>query len=488
MLDEFFRRRISDPIHGNIGLSDLESEIVSSRAFQRLHNVRQLGLAHLVFPGAAYSRFAHSVGACYNASSILESLQRNSDIQIEKSRIIALRLAALVHDIGHYPFSHATEHLVVDYYKRKDLLLQVRPAEAFVERGAGDLPSPIGDLTPLGVSDPPAFGHEDVGRLIVSSDSELAEIFLRHGLDAALVSELLGKAMPEPLLPIISSDLDCDRLDYLNRTAHFSGTPYGSVDIRFLVDQSTIDCEGKFCFENKAVRAADHLLVSRYYDHLQVPFHKTVAALEWSLTESITALMDRGIVDFSSRAIRASIANGIWRTFDDFSIIERFKELAISLGSSDPILSAHLEAVLNRKAAKLLAAWEDFAPLLNDDAYTLTIDAAERATKDAATKFGLDSRRFRVWRNTKRISSVTSGDKLEDLDDGQLVEAIFIKNSLTNRAELLVSHRESLLYHLSDKRYTGVRIYYLPDANDSPDLRDKLRKEVIGAVKARATS
>jgi uncharacterized protein len=110
-------KSITDPLYGYIGLSELEADVVSTAVFQRLHNVRQLGLAHLVFPSAGYSRFAHSVGACHNAGRILDAIQLNAPSSAARGKKKqAYRLAALLHDIGHYPFSHATEHAIQSFY------------------------------------------------------------------------------------------------------------------------------------------------------------------------------------------------------------------------------------------------------------------------------------------------------------------------------------------------------------------------------------
>lgn len=114
MLD--FRKRISDPVHGIISLTEVELAVVDSRAFQRLRGVRQLGLAHYVFPGADYTRFAHSLGACHVMGRIMEAL-KSGGASIDAKMVQVHRLAALLHDVGHYPFSHATEHAMEDHYK-----------------------------------------------------------------------------------------------------------------------------------------------------------------------------------------------------------------------------------------------------------------------------------------------------------------------------------------------------------------------------------
>src|SRR5713101_5180121 len=116
-MGSFDAKRVADPVHGTIGLSELEAAVINTGAFQRLRNVKQLGLAPLVFPGADYSRFSHCLGACHVTGSILEALRSSGSADsLTDERIQIYRLSALLHDVGHYPFSHAMEEAVKDYY------------------------------------------------------------------------------------------------------------------------------------------------------------------------------------------------------------------------------------------------------------------------------------------------------------------------------------------------------------------------------------
>jgi HD superfamily phosphohydrolase len=116
-MPKFHYRRLTDAVHGTFGISELESDIISTRVFQRLHSVKQLGLAYLVYPDLNYSRFAHSVGACHIAGRMMRAINLNSTRQFTDDDIQIYRLAGLLHDIGHYPFSHAMEHVIADHYK-----------------------------------------------------------------------------------------------------------------------------------------------------------------------------------------------------------------------------------------------------------------------------------------------------------------------------------------------------------------------------------
>ncbi|MCH7910428.1 MAG: HD domain-containing protein, partial [Candidatus Hydrogenedentes bacterium] len=107
-MTDFNYKSIADPIHGAMGFSQCEVEVINSAVFQRLRNVKHLGFAHYVFPGADFSRFSHSLGVCHLTGRILDALCRNGE-EIPDEENPYFRLAGLLHDIGHYPFSHACE-------------------------------------------------------------------------------------------------------------------------------------------------------------------------------------------------------------------------------------------------------------------------------------------------------------------------------------------------------------------------------------------
>src|SRR4051812_33491771 len=108
--------RIADAVHGTVELSEHEARVVSSRAYQRLRGVKHLGLAHLAFPGADYSRFAHGVGTLHVTGQILYNLRRNVTGCLDDDEERLYRMAALLHDIGHFPFSHTFERALINYY------------------------------------------------------------------------------------------------------------------------------------------------------------------------------------------------------------------------------------------------------------------------------------------------------------------------------------------------------------------------------------
>jgi HD superfamily phosphohydrolase len=115
MEKEYRHKVIIDPIHGDIGLSKLETNLIDTPTFQRLRRLKQLGFASTVYPNASYSRFAHSLGVLNVTSRVIEVFRRNGQLQ-EEGDVQKLRIAALLHDIGHYPYSHLMELIDWDSY------------------------------------------------------------------------------------------------------------------------------------------------------------------------------------------------------------------------------------------------------------------------------------------------------------------------------------------------------------------------------------
>lgn len=306
-MPSFKGKTITDPLYGNIELHPIEAQIVSTPAFQRLHNVRQLGLGYLVFPSAGYSRFAHSIGAVVTTDRLISAINRNQDKKkFSKAERLAFRLAALIHDLGHFPFSHTTEHASKAHYS-KSLTTERQLNLTGMDDGE------LGAVRSF-------IDHEDTGKLVFRTDPAIAEAFASQ---SEISQTDVEEAFLDPKLShIVSSDLDCDRLDYLKRTAHHSGAPYGAVDVDFIISKATLDSEGKYCFDRKALRATDHLLVSRFYDFLQIPFHKTVAALEWSLEEAVKIMLRDGDIDLSEAGVFSSIGSGMWSSLDDAYLLE----------------------------------------------------------------------------------------------------------------------------------------------------------------------
>ncbi len=216
-------KRVSDPVHKTIGLTELEARVISTQAFQRLRNVKQLGLANYVFPGADYSRFAHSLGVCHVTGRILEAISPSSEGVADRDKQL-YRLAGLLHDVGHYPYSHAMEEAIQDHYA-SDFL------EPISSEQEGNGAPESGEF----VGGERFFMHERVGKEVLTRDKEICELLDDSGYSPQEIYSVFVREEPPRFANLISADLDADRIDYLLRTAHHTGLPYGSVDLDYLL-------------------------------------------------------------------------------------------------------------------------------------------------------------------------------------------------------------------------------------------------------------
>jgi len=249
--------RLRDPIHGFLHADPLEAALIGSRPLQRLRWIHQLGFTFLVYPGAEHSRFSHVLGAMHMAGRVFDNLvAKRPQLLPEREKPLARRLvraAALLHDVGHAPFSHSAE-----------------------------------DRFEAGID------HEEMTRRLLAS-AEIADLFARlgDGLELAdVVALLAGRVSAERrfLAQMISGELDVDKMDYLLRDSLFCGVRYGVYDLDRLVDTllPVVDPESGdtgLGVEAGGVHAVEALILARYYMFTQVYFNVTGKALEHHLTE-----------------------------------------------------------------------------------------------------------------------------------------------------------------------------------------------------------
>jgi HD superfamily phosphohydrolase len=461
-MDQFNAKRIADPIHGTIGLSDLELGVIDTRTFQRLRNVKQLGLAYLVFPGADYSRFSHSVGVCHVTGQIMESLRNSGTAtEIDDREVQLYRLAGLLHDVGHYPFSHAMEEAIANYYSAK--ILKNDPTKYFM--------------------------HEAVSKEVLVSDPELKDLLESSGYQVEEIYSIFNREKSPRFANLVSSDLDADRIDYMLRTAHHTGLPYGSVDFAYLLSQMRVDRDNRICLSGKSVRTAEHFLLCRYFDYQQVAFHKTVASLEWALKDVLAVLLEAGELQGSAEWVTRAVKVGTWTTFDDAFVTDKIRSLAAR--TQDPIEKLLTGAVLDRRPPKLLAEVEDVAE--NDQSTARMFRQQKRLIVDQIGKwserYGIDKRLFHIWDPPSMaltkigshvpVSSVMEPKEvgLSEKDFDKYEQSIRIHNKDDNSSSPIVDTRSSLMKVLAGYALYSLRIYVVLPLGFNHDF-EKMRQDV----------
>jgi len=270
---------VRDPVHGSIHISDEITPIIRHPFFQRLRNIKQLGLTEYIFPGATHTRFIHSIGVMHIGSKVFDKLFNAHLHKPEYQRLReTFKLGCLLHDIGHAPLSHSTESVMPAL---KELKI---PSEFLAKKDlSGERQATHEDYTIKSIAD--------------SSFSESFKLIEKNnGVVRARVADLIRGSTTHndyftldgvnwfPMLhQLVSSELDCDRMDYLLRDSYFCGVSYGSYDLDWLIDNL------EPCFENghatlgiseRAVVTFDDFLLSRYHMFVMVYFHYRAVCLE----------------------------------------------------------------------------------------------------------------------------------------------------------------------------------------------------------------
>jgi len=261
------KKIINDPVYGFINIpSALIFDLISHPYFQRLRYIKQLGMTHLVYPGALHTRFHHALGAMHLMSLAIEVLRGKGHV-ISAEEEEAATIAILLHDIGHGPFSHALEHTLVNGIK-----------------------------------------HEDISMLIMEKLNAAFEGKL------SLAIQIFKGDYHRGFLPqLVSSQLDLDRMDYLNRDSFFTGVSEGVISFDRIIKMFNV-LDGNLVIEEKGIYSIENFLISRRLMYWQVYLHKTVIAGEMLLVkilERAKELASKGIEVFATPALQHFLKNEV---------------------------------------------------------------------------------------------------------------------------------------------------------------------------------
>ncbi len=293
--------------------------LIDTAEFQRLRRIRQLGLAHFAYQGAEHSRFTHSLGVLHLATRILAKLSLTHDIS--ESDKTAVKVAALLHDIGHGAFSHVLE--TIQHFHHEAFTI-----EAVLSR------------------------ETEVGELLYFYSSDLPE---------KVAAVIRGNFEPMALAQLVSSQLDVDRMDYLLRDSLMTGAKYGIYDVEWIIKSLEIDEENDRLYVSaRGVYAVEDYLQARYYMFRQVYFHRTLRSAEVVLRSIMKRALDLfregKVVWVAKDTAFEKFLNGEkiklaeHLELDDTDIIFHIKQWK---NSEDKILSDLSERFLNRRLFKV---------------------------------------------------------------------------------------------------------------------------------------
>jgi uncharacterized protein len=320
------QRIYRDPVHNIIPLRDDSAEgqlmiqLIDTPEFQRLRRIKQLGLGLYTYQGAEHSRFTHSLGALHLMTRILEQLRDRFKIAPEDRA--AARAAALLHDVGHGPFSHAMEKVLGVHHEQ---------------------------LTMLAVTSPETSLYE----ALKAYSSEMPQ---------RIASIIDGTFKPAALAQLVSSQLDVDRMDYLLRDSLMTGAKYGLYDLEWIINALQIDEDAdRIYVAARGVHAVEEYLQARYYMFRQVYFHRTLRSAEAVLRSALSRaleLVKNGVgvwcaaaTSFEKILRRQSLSITEHLSMDDSDVIFHMKQWQ---QATDPVLSDLSQRFVNRRLFKAI--------------------------------------------------------------------------------------------------------------------------------------
>lgn len=312
------------------------------------------------------------------------------------------------------------------------------------------------------------FGHERVGKEILTRDDAIRSVIEENGYKPDDIFSLFMREDPTTFANLISSDLDADRIDYLLRTAYHTGLPYGSVDLDYILSQLRLDGDGNICLSSKALRAADHFLLSRYFDYQQVAYHKTVVALEQVLKDTLEALLTERLIQCSASWVRTAIETGEWTSFDDLSAIHEMRELAKQ--TTNEIVRHKANAILNRRPPMLVWSWEFFGQRFDNvrDHFRDKQRVLAYCLEEVADNFDINKDLWFLWSKggmalTKIESHVPASRAThsEEEDQDKIAQTLRIIDPRSGQTTPIVEVKQSLMSVLSDYALYALRLYVL---------------------------
>lgn len=453
-MTNFRHKVIVDPVHGDIGISEVEQRIIDSPTFQRVRKLQQLGLASLVYPNATHSRFAHSLGVFHIVGRIIDLLVDRDIFDVEDKK--KMRLAALLHDVGHYPYSHLMEYLDRDPFRHSYLSLDAGDGKEAVKRYPD---------------------HETVGKLAVVERQDIAEALTDSGFEPNEIAAIMcGEHEKIAYNQLIHSSLDMDRMDYMVRDSLATGVPYGQIDLHYLLANLDVTDQGTVCFSHKATSAVEHFLISRYFMYKSVYMHKTVFAFEAMMRSILFLLREHEILLRGGDEVRAHVLDADqFLAFHDGYVDNLIYEHATNGGI--PEIQLLCRCMRLRRPPKML---REIAVLTDEQSdVEIAVFTKDRVRKinEFAEQFGLHKSQV-IWEDPKDIKfeslspfvSISNADSIDFDDASELVRIRQKNGEILN----LVEQKSSILHHLSQLRFKMSR-FYVVGIDDEQQL-DEMRK------------
>ncbi len=344
---------IFDVMYGFIPVTEWEEKIINSPFFQRLRWIKQLGFANYIFPGAEHNRFAHVIGVMHSMDQMVRSLgiavsddelfnprSRSEAAMLHKS----LRIAALLHDLGTFPFSHAVENA---YTRHGNASRSERKAKGGKTKIAKELTN----------------NHEHLGAFIIKNTpykGGLTQILEEYGLDVQMISKIIKGESPYLIAnQLMHSDLDADRMDYLLRDAHYTGMKYGQFDRAYIMANLTCyDAGGgqkAFGVRENAQHAVEDFLIARFSWYSQVIKNPSSAKFDIMSTHVTKMLLEHDLMyQFHDLLTMVEEKDERFFWWNDMYFMQRLQDVRFKRLIRDSKTEELVEGLMYRKAPKTI--------------------------------------------------------------------------------------------------------------------------------------
>ncbi len=493
---------ILDNVHGFIGLSEVENQIEKLPIFKRLQNISQLGLSHRIFPCALHNRYIHSLGVMY----IVDQMAIKLSIFDDNERQL-LRLAGMLHDIGHYPLSHDVEFVYKNFFNA-DVTGSEEEGSIFSEFKNNTMasienlkPHPLKDLK-LEKKKSKSFHHENMGALVLQSSEKIKKIIEEYYVNNNQFYDNIDNPVDKIILEIsniitgngqykeslfgdkysvmvqlMHSEIDADRIDYLLRDATFSGASYGSFDLGMLIQ--TLECGyyhgTRIVGVNlKGIGCAEQFLINRYLAYNQVINHKYTSIIGCTIQAIVKWLLSDTSTGYKYKNVQKMIkeheidSSQSYILFTDSALMSHIN----SLDENNRSYPSELRILL--KCLKMYQAFDMCSErvVVNNDLVKIANALKEDEIYKRMEAASADSmKRIYQYREVVLTSHVSEAQFLKLLDEtGKTEDAreLYLIDRLQDGAAviekgkdpyLLVDSDRSILHNLQGTQYSILREY-----------------------------
>lgn len=506
--------RIFDAVYGYIELNDVEFALVNSPAFQRLHWIKQLGPLHIIFPSAQHSRFSHSIGVFHIVSKMIKHLESKEGLyeyKFNDKEARILKLAALLHDIGHVPLSHTGEIVLKETYSTG---LKGKEISVFDPDGVGAKYTDLFKKNGFWGGDTKL--HEAISAEIVLYDPIIDNIMKKSKIKdwdqdgyREKVKRRIGKIIvgaelddQNDYIPrgLLHSELDADRLDYLLRDSFFSGVGYGQIDLDYIISRLVVTKNNsvrRVCVEDKGLHTVEHYILGRFFLQTQVVSNRKVCFLDLLFADVMTFMMKSLVKKWHLMNLTELLEN-IRKSgtendpsyghhvygYTDAKVFEKMRQFHDEVGhkTKHKYINDCIKIIMDGKVRNPAVSAQKIVDLAkHPNIKQETEDEGNAIAKKIAVQLGIKNRRIKVNVVEQRIMKYTAISGVEGkVDEEANREAVRIaikKEDGTSEILYAAKSNASVLSGLIDKALLVFNVYYVEDKKESEE--DVTRKNEV---------